>query len=123
MREHLPTPTDASVLCFPLVAYGKRTRVYVVFEAHANLAFRVGRDGQPGFAVDILLVQVHVLFGARVDDFNVDALVGARSDVRGDDHKRIYVGRAPNAFCWWVALCLEGEFDGTCGVCEEEDGE
>lgn len=95
----------------------------MILEAHANLALRMGCDGQPGFAIDTLLVKIHVLFWTRVDDLNVDALVGARCDVRGDDHKRIYVGRIPNAFCWWVALCREGEFDGICGACEEEDGE
>jgi hypothetical protein len=100
-----------------------RTRIQIILEAHANLALRMGCDGQPGFAIDTLLVKIHVLFRTRVDDLNVDALVGTRCDVRGDNHKRIYVGRIPNAFCWWVALCRESEFDGICGVCEEEDGE
>lgn len=95
----------------------------MILEAHANLALRMGCDGQPGFAIDTLLVKIHVLFRTRVDDLNVDALVGARCDVGGDDHKRIYMGRIPNAFCWRIALCREGEFDGVCGVCEEEDGE
>ena len=85
----------------------------MILEAYANLALCVGRDGQPGFAIDAPLVQIHVLFWTRVDDLNVDTLVGARTDVRGDNQERIYVGRIPNAFCWWVALCREDEFDGT----------
>jgi hypothetical protein len=118
-RKHLLTPRDTSALPHPFVAAfekKKRTLLYVVLEAHANFALRMGRDGQPSLPVDIPLVQVHVLFRTRVDDLNVDTLVGAGSDVRGDYHKRVYVGSIPNAFCWWVALCRENEFDGTCGV-------
>lgn len=85
----------------------------MILEAHANLPLRMRRDGQPGFSVDTLLVQVHVLFGTRVDNLNVDALVGPGSDVRGNNHERIHVGRIPNAFCWWVVLRREGELDGT----------
>jgi len=85
----------------------------VILEAHANLSLRMGRDSEPGFSADTPLVQVHVLFGTRVDNLNVDALVGPGSDVRSNNHERIHVGRIPNAFCWWVALCREGEFDGT----------
>lgn len=51
--------------------------VQVIPEANSNLALRVGRDGQPRFAVDVLLVQVHVLLRTRVDNLDVDALAGA----------------------------------------------
>ncbi len=70
----------------------------MVFEAYANLSIRVSSDSQPRFTIDILLVQVHVLLRARVDDLNVDALVEARCDVRGNNHERIHVCRIPNAF-------------------------
>ena len=72
--------------------------VQVVLEAHTNLSVRVSGDGQPRFAIDILLVQVHVLLRTRVDDFDVDALLGARCDVRGNNQERIHVRRVPNAF-------------------------
>ncbi len=85
----------------------------MILEAHTNLSLRMGRDSKPGFSADTPLVQVHVLFGTRVDNLNVDALVGPGSDVRGNNHERIHVGRIPNAFCWRVALCREGEFEGT----------
>ena len=36
-------------------------------------------------------MQIYVLLGARVDDFDVYALVGARTDVRGDDYECVRV--------------------------------
>lgn len=95
--------------------------IQVVLEAYADLALRVSCDGQPRFTIDILLVQVHVLLRTRVDNLNVDALVGAGSDIRGNNHERIQVCRIPNAFCRWVAMRLECKFNGACGVCEEEN--
>ena len=93
----------------------------MILEAYANLALRVGRDCQPCFAVDALLVQVHVLLRTRVDDFNVDALALTRADVRSDDNKRIHVSSVPNAFCWRVAVGLKDKFDGACRMCKEQD--
>lgn len=105
----------------PGVSIGStRTSIQVILEAYADLPFRVGRDGQSGFAGDVLLVQIHVLLGTRVDDLNVDALVEARSDVRGNYHECICVGCIPNAFCGWVTVGRQGEFNGACGACEEE---
>jgi hypothetical protein len=75
-----------------------RTMIQVVLEAHTNLFLRVSSDGQPRFTINILLVQVHVLLRTRVDDLNVDALVEARCDVRGDNHERIHVCCIPYAF-------------------------
>jgi hypothetical protein len=97
--------------------------IQVILEAYANLALHMSRDGQPRFTVDVLLVQVHVLLRTRVDDLNVDALVGAGADVRRNDHERVHVGRVPNAFGRRVAMRLECEFDGVCGMCEEENCE
>ena len=75
-----------------------RTMIQVVLEAYTHFALRVSRDGQSCLAVDVLLVQVHVLLRTRVNNLNVNALVGAGSDVCGDYHERIHVGRIPNAF-------------------------
>ena len=72
--------------------------IQVVLEAHTHLALRVSRNGQPRLTVDILLVQVHVLLRTRVDNLNVDALVVAGPNVRGNNHERVQVGRVPNAF-------------------------
>ena len=76
----------------------ERTVIQVVLEAYAHLALRVSRDGQPRLAVDILLVQVHVLLRTRVDNLNVDALVDAGPDICGNNHEGVQVGRVPNAF-------------------------
>lgn len=97
--------------------------IQVVLEAHTNLSIRVSGDGQPRFTINILLVQVHVLLRTRVDDLNVDALLEARCDVRGNNHERIQVCCVPNAFRWWVAMGLESKLDGIrgCEVCEEEN--
>ena len=67
--------------------------IQVVLEAHTNLSLRMSSDGQPRFTIDILLVQVHVLLRTRVDDLNVDALIEARCDVRGNNNERIHVCR------------------------------
>jgi len=72
--------------------------IQVVLDTYANLSVRVSSDSQPRFTIDILLVQVHVLLRTRVDNLNVDALVEARCDVRGNNHERIHVCRVPNAF-------------------------
>ena len=75
-----------------------RTMIQVVLEAHTDFSLRVRSDGQPRFTIDILLVQVHVLLRTRVDNLNVDALVEARCNVRGNNNERIHVCRVPNAF-------------------------
>lgn len=72
--------------------------IQVVFEAHTNLSFRVRSDGQPRFTINVLLVQVHVPLRTRVNNLNVDALLEARCDVRGNNHERIHVCGVPNAF-------------------------
>lgn len=77
-------------------------------------------DSQPRLRLDAFLTKVHILLRARIDDVDVDALIRTRSNVGCNDDKGTRVCCVPDAFCRWIALCGQGEFN---GVYWEEKGE
>lgn len=73
----------------------------------------MGGDGETCLALDVSFGEVDVSLGCGVDDFNVDALAGAGTDVGGDDDEGVGVGCVPYAFFDWDSGWWEGEFDGS----------
>lgn len=93
----------------------------MVFKAHTNLTLGMGSDRETCLALDVLFGEVDVSLGGRVDDFNVDALAGAGSDVGSDDDEGVWVGCVPYALFGRDFSWGKGEFDG--GREGEEEGE
>lgn len=95
----------------------------MVFKAYANLTLSVGGDREACLALDVLLGEVDVPLGCRVDDFNVDTLTGTGSNVGGDDDKGVWVGCVPYALFGRDFSWGEDEFDGGRKGQEKEEEE
>lgn len=80
-------------------------------------------DREARFALDVLFGEVDVSLGCRVDDFNVDTLTGAGSDVGGDDDEGVRVCCVPCALVDGDFSGREGEFDGGGEGQEQEEDE
>ena len=97
-----------------------RTRLKIIAETHANVPLRMRRNGEPLLPTNPLLVEVHVLVLARVDDLDVKPLAFSWTHVRRNDDEGTGMRRIPYALCWGIATSGDGELDCGDGVREAE---
>jgi len=88
------------------------TAFEIVVETDTNFTSGVSGDCQPCLGLDAFLLQVDILLGTRVDNFDVCPLVGVGAGVYRDNYERVIVGRIPQTFLTWPPIGGEIELDG-----------